>query len=113
MFTLITDRRAAEIERLLASVIHRLDHMENRIMSTLDDIKAEADAIRDGVTKLIAAVNDEAAKIADLTAQLAAAAADPAKIDAIASELGDTVTALNAATAAAVPPPAAPPDQPA
>lgn len=72
-------------------------------MSSLEDLKAEADQIRDGVTTLIAKVNDEATKIANLTAQLASAGGDQTKIDAISAELTDTVTALQAATTAATP----------
>ncbi len=90
--------------RHLTVSIENLHKQGATIMSKLDDIQAEADQIRDGVTTLITKVNDEAAKIADLTAQLGNAAGDQAKIDAISAELTDTVGKLQAATADATPP---------
>lgn len=91
------------LESLQASATNT-NHRIHQIMATLEDIQAEADQIRDGVTTLISKVNDEATKIADLTAQLAAAGGDKDKVDAISAELTTTVAALQAATAEATPP---------
>lgn len=92
-----------KIDRILLH-LHLIEQTELTEMAKLDDIQAEADQIRDGVTALIDKVNAEAATIADLQTQLAAAGNDPAKVDAISAELAEAVTRLQTATAVATPP---------
>lgn len=83
----------------------KLDNFEAKIMSTLADIQASADQLRDLSATLITSVQTEAASIADLQARLAAVSSpDPTvqtQIDAIAAELSTTVGNLQAATTSA------------
>lgn len=108
MFTLISDRRAANIERLLASLIHKLDHMEN-VMATAADVKAKTDALltrvqanTDATSSVVTYVAGLKAQLTDIQAQLAAAlaAGDQTSIDAASDALDTAITSIDADTVA-------------
>ena len=80
--------------------IDNLNEKGDQIMASLDDIQVALD-------KLVADVTAAIADIKDLAAQLAAAAGDPAKIQAITDEINATATALEAVLPAPPEPPAA------
>jgi hypothetical protein len=79
--------------------------MEEKILSEIDDLNSAVQAISDAVA---IAVTDLQKLAAEITAQ----ANDPAAMEAAAGKLNDLATALNAATTAAVPPPAPEPPTP-
>jgi len=93
------ERQFAQLLDGQATIINK----EQTIMASLADVQAEADQLRDLSTTLISTVNTEAANIASLQTQLAAANAsgNQAAIDAISTELAATVSNLQAATSTA------------
>jgi methyl-accepting chemotaxis protein len=88
------------LETLLAikEGIDNLNAKGDQIMATLDDVQAALD-------KLVADVTAAIAEIKDLAAQLAAAAGDPIKTQAILDEINQTATDLEAVLPVPVPPP--------
>lgn len=104
-----------DVVSLLNHVLSKLTHMENTIMPSIDDLKDKAAAILAQITSdtandtaaaaLIAeqatTITTQAATILDLQTQLAAAGADPAKLQEISDTL-DQVAAADTANAAIV-----------
>lgn len=99
------DQRFDRIEqylRLLAGGESAILHKENTIMSLLDDAAVAEDAALAKVTantNALSAIKDaldaQTAKIVDLTAQLAAAGNDPAKIQAVLDKANAIVAAAD------------------
>ena len=78
---------------------------QGKLMATLDDLKA-ADVAEDAkIDALIQAHKDLKAAVADLTAQVAAAAQDPAKIQELVDAANAKAAAIDAELASVVSPP--------
>lgn len=78
---------------------------QGKLMATLDDLKA-ADVAEDAkIDAIIQAHKDLKATVTDLTAQVAAAAQDPAKIQELVDAANAKAAAIDAELAAAVTPP--------
>lgn len=97
-----------QVQARLDSIDQKLDLMEKNIMSTLDELKAKADATLTQVTSDTAidtavakVVNDQRQTIIDLKAQLAAAGNDPAKLQALSDTL-DNILSLDTSNAKVV-----------
>jgi len=109
MFFLFSDRRAANIERLLTAVLHKLDRMENFAMATAADVKAKTDALlarvqanTDATSSVVTYVQGLKAQLTDIQTQLAAALAsgDQPSIDAASAALDTAITSIDADTVA-------------
>lgn len=88
---------ARDIEHLHASLTNELKHLEHRIMSALDDLKAAlTDLVNEAVTDLEALIAKLAATPPD----------DTAAIQALTAQATDTTAKLKADMAAIATPPA-------
>jgi len=92
-----------EIIRRLTRIEARLLEQEGAIMSALDDLTAQVAANASAEASAIQLING-------LAAEIAAAANDPVKIEALATQLKTSASALAAAITANTP--AAPPPTP-
>jgi len=91
-------RRTARLEVLLQFTLQRLFRMENRIMATLTDLEANVRANTDVIDSAIVLLQGLKTKLDE-----AIASGDPAKLQALADELGSADAKLAAAVVANTP----------
>lgn len=110
-------RDVSDLRAHLDLRLNRSHERQSKIMAIIDDIQAQADTLNAKVTaqttvigSIVTYVTGLKQQIADLTAQLAAAGTDPAKLQAVKdglTALGTTIDANDAAEAAIANTPAA------
>ncbi len=94
MFFFPSDRRrAANIERLLASLIRKLDHMEIKLSAEIDRLTASVTNLTTVDDSLVALVTNLAQTIRDNATDPAALNALADKLDAESTKVADAVTA--------------------
>lgn len=93
MFTIILGRRAQNIERLLAAVLHQLEHMETKLSAEIDRLTASVTALTTVDDSLVALVGNLAQAIRDNATDPAALNALADKLDAESIKVADAVTA--------------------
>lgn len=103
---------ATEVARMFDLILHKLDrlqHTEDTMNQSFDDVIAVVTAAKTADESLIALVNGLEAKVADALSTTHLTDADQAKLDAVFTTATDSVTEVNAALAANVPVVVAPP----
>lgn len=104
----ITIKSEPDVIVLLHQVLTKLNQMEIKLMPTLDELQAKADATLAQLTSdtaidnaVATVVTNQNATIAELKAELAAAGTDPAKLQAL-SDTMDHILSLDTSNAAIV-----------
>ena len=103
-------RRKAGLVAWLRKNFEEIKEMDRMAIQQLIDLQAQVDATSKAIEAGIADIKEQAAKIADLTAQLQAAVAnvaDPAALQALTDKLKAESDALGAALPQQPAPPAA------